>query len=65
MEDSAMSNLEAEAWNGSQHGTEGGVGRGLSTPAGPGGPAAGLDPFEAPAGLNTHCNVLARGPEGL
>ncbi|XP_041346453.1 lethal(3)malignant brain tumor-like protein 1 [Pyrgilauda ruficollis] len=26
VEDSAMSNLEAEAWNGSQHGTESGVG---------------------------------------
>lgn len=37
MEDSAMSNLEAEAWNGSQHGTEGGVGGGVSTPAGAGG----------------------------
>lgn len=32
-----MSNLEAEAWNGSQHGTEGGVGGGVSTPAGAGG----------------------------
>lgn len=37
MEDSALSNLEAEAWNGSQHGTEGRVGYGTSTAAGAGG----------------------------
>lgn len=37
VEDSAMSNLEAEAWNGNQHGTEGMVGCGVSTPDGTGG----------------------------
>lgn len=66
VEDSAMSNLEAEAWNGNQHGTEGMVGCGVSTPDGTGGgPTTGLVPFGAPAGLNTHYNALACGPEGL